>query len=195
MAVDDRGERNRPIYAGVGAPADAEDLTYLGELATMLGTRRAGTAAQRQALSSEWLWEGLDWFETDTGITWRVDASGLWTIAAYVSGLLDLPSRNGNFQTADGAGWRIDGTRRELEGQLSKVVNNTATNIASGDRMFTFAAADRPKWPRYFTGVGAGGSTMRVKVDSVSGVVSVDTTPTIATTYVRFDGIFWRVGS
>jgi len=81
MAVDDRGERNRPIYAGVGAPADAEDLTYLGQLITILGTRRAGTSAERLALGNEWLFDGLEWAETDTGLVWRC-VSGAWVIGA-----------------------------------------------------------------------------------------------------------------
>lgn len=79
MAVDDRGERNRPIYAGAGAPSDAEDLTYLGELISELGTRRAGTAAERQALGNEWLFDGLEWYETDTGVVYRIVA-GVWTL-------------------------------------------------------------------------------------------------------------------
>lgn len=79
MAVDNRGERNRPIYASVGAPTDAEDLTYLGELATTVGTRRAGTSSDRQSLESAWLFNGLQWFETDTGATY-VYADG-WVLA------------------------------------------------------------------------------------------------------------------
>lgn len=84
MAVDDRGERNRPIYAGAGAPADAEDLTYLGKLATDLGTRRAGTSAARKALEAEWLFEGLQWFETDTGLTY-VRTTTAWVLVTLVA--------------------------------------------------------------------------------------------------------------
>lgn len=78
MAVDDRGERGRPIYAGAGAPADAEDLTYLGELATTLGTRRVGTTDERNALDPMWKFDGLEWHDTTDGNTyiWSTDVAG-----------------------------------------------------------------------------------------------------------------------
>lgn len=77
MAVDDRGARGRPIYTGAGAPADAEDLTYLGELVTTLGTRRVGTTDERKALEAIWKFPGLEWHDTTDGNTYLwSDANG-----------------------------------------------------------------------------------------------------------------------
>ena len=108
MAADTRGERNRPIFAGSGASADAEDLTLLGQLATDLGTRRVGTRVERDALTDEWKFPGLRWYDTTNRAeydwldgAWQ-QVSGTWTGTRTQSVGQGGPSGVGVFARAGG---------------------------------------------------------------------------------------------
>lgn len=67
---DSWGSKNQPQYSGVGIPADAADLSQLGNYAALVGNRKALTSAQRVALTGNDRWAGLEVFETDTGTLW-----------------------------------------------------------------------------------------------------------------------------
>jgi hypothetical protein len=191
MAVDSRGPRNAPVFSATGASDDAADLTTLGGLMVELGTRRTGTSDERKALDTAWLFNGLTWYETDTKRTYIVDG-GAWALRDYYSGLLALPNRSGNFRPVDGAGFRVDGHQRVIEGQLTKVINNAETALASGDRMFTLNEEDRPQYRRRFTCSGGGGAVFIVEV-GVDGLVQISSVATGSSTYVRLEGILFYV--
>lgn len=100
MAADSRGERNRPIFAGTGASADAEDLTLLGQRIADLGTRRVGTTDQRNSLDAAERFEGLMFSDTTDGNEYRYTSSG-WALfsmskPATKGGVLYAASANPN---------------------------------------------------------------------------------------------------
>lgn len=93
MAADQRGERNRPIYLGSGASADAEDLTELGQRIADLGTRRVGTTDERNALDSAERFDGLLFFDTTQSAEY-VCVSGAWK--ATTTGIDGRANYSGN---------------------------------------------------------------------------------------------------
>lgn len=190
MAVDSRGPRNAPVFSANGASDDAADLTTLGQYIADVGTRRTGTKDDRTNLDPAWLFDGLEFYETDTKATYVVDG-GAWAQAHYYSGTLAIPNRSGNFQTADGAGFRVDDHARTIEGQLSKVVAGSATAIVAGDRMFTMNEGHRPTYLRQFVCSGAGGViiVVRLGIDGLLQVLSVSG----SSNYIRLEGINYYV--
>ncbi|TAJ46367.1 MAG: hypothetical protein EPO52_17695 [Herbiconiux sp.] len=79
MARDGSGSKNEPTYTGSGAPADAADLTEIAAYAAKVGNRKAGTAADRAALSGADRWVGLEFEESDTGAVYLYTSGG-WTL-------------------------------------------------------------------------------------------------------------------
>lgn len=81
MAVDGGyGAKGRPKFDPAGAFEDWVDLEAVGTFAGDVGNRKVGTAARRAALSSsttasDQLWDGLEFFETDTGKTYLRDGT------------------------------------------------------------------------------------------------------------------------
>lgn len=71
MAADSHGPKNEPQYAAAGAPADAADLTEVAAYAAKVGNRKVGLASDRAALTGADLWNGLEFFETDSGSTYE----------------------------------------------------------------------------------------------------------------------------
>ena len=51
MARNSSGSKNQPHYSSSGAPDDAADLTEVADYAAAVGNRKAGTNADRLALS------------------------------------------------------------------------------------------------------------------------------------------------
>lgn len=76
MARNSSGSKNQPHYATSGAPDDAADLTEVSDYAAANGNRKVGLNADRLALSGADRWEGLEFYETDTRITWYYTADG-----------------------------------------------------------------------------------------------------------------------
>lgn len=90
MARDSSGTKNQPQYAGTGAPADAADLSELGNFAAFVGNRKVGPATGtatgpgnantgRTTSSGSDVWEGLEWHDTTDGGTYKY-ISGNWVL-------------------------------------------------------------------------------------------------------------------
>lgn len=79
MSRDTSGPKNEPQYSGLGAPADAADMTELGAYAAKVGNRKADTNAARTSATGADVWEGLEWRETDTGNTYEYTSSS-WVV-------------------------------------------------------------------------------------------------------------------
>lgn len=191
MAVDSRGPRNAPVFSANGASDDAADLTTLGQYAADVGTRRSGTSDERKNLDSAWMFDGLEFYETDTKSTYVVDG-GAWVQAHFYSGTLPLPNRSGNYQVVDGAGFRIDDHLRTIEGQLTKVINGQQQPIGAGDRMFTMNEGHRPTYLRQFVCSGAGGAIIVVRL-GIDGLLTVLAVPVGSSNYIRLEGISYYV--
>lgn len=77
MAADTYGPKNEPQYAGLGTPADAADLSDIAAYAAKVGNRKVDLSSVRTGLTGADVWEGLDFYETDTGQSFRV-IGGSW---------------------------------------------------------------------------------------------------------------------
>jgi hypothetical protein len=76
MAHDSLGPKNQPVFSAAGPPADAADLTEVGEYASVVGNRKADLSTVRTSLSGADVWPGLEFYETDTDITYRYRSTG-----------------------------------------------------------------------------------------------------------------------
>lgn len=77
------GPKGQPRFDINDDPDFAADLTTVSEFAAQVGNRKAGTAAERQALSGTDSWPGMQFYETDTGVTYVYTSTGA-VIAAPV---------------------------------------------------------------------------------------------------------------
>lgn len=71
------GPQDEPRFSELGAPEIGTDDTIVAAYAALVGNRKRGTSAARVALTGKKLWEGLAYFETDTGQAW-VYAGSTW---------------------------------------------------------------------------------------------------------------------
>lgn len=79
------GTHNEPQWATTATPAIAADLTALGAYAATVGNRRVGASTVRTGLAGSDLWEGLEFCETDTGITYIYHSSA-WVVQTVRAG-------------------------------------------------------------------------------------------------------------
>lgn len=97
------GPKNQPRFDLNDDPDFPTDLTTVSEYAAKVGNSRVGTASERSALTGNDLWNGLLFFETDTGLTYRYTTA--WAIAYYALPRLRMTrplagiSAGGSFQT------------------------------------------------------------------------------------------------
>lgn len=82
------GDKNQPHFLDGGAPDLATDSNLISDYAALVGNRKVGTKAQKDALSGKNVWEGLEFEETDTGILWK-RKSGSWVGGTMVPTRLD----------------------------------------------------------------------------------------------------------
>ncbi|AGW41749.1 hypothetical protein O159_23110 [Leifsonia xyli subsp. cynodontis DSM 46306] len=57
-------------------PAQAADLSEVSNYAAGVGNRKTGTSTTRTGLTGADVWDGLEFYETDTGATWEHGSSG-----------------------------------------------------------------------------------------------------------------------
>lgn len=126
MARDSSGPKNEPRYDALGQPADAADLTELGAYAALVGNRKALTSSARSSLSGSDVWDGLEVFETDTGLV-QQRHKGVWVILTAVEestsfSFGSLYQQHASYQTL-----RLTrrGKRARLQGSFS--VNQSVT--------------------------------------------------------------------
>lgn len=81
---DSSGAKNQPQYAGTGVPADAADLSELGNYAAYVGNRKVGPTSNattpslgRTTATGADVWDGLEWFDTDLWVPF-VRKGGAW---------------------------------------------------------------------------------------------------------------------
>jgi hypothetical protein len=101
MARDTSGPKNEPNYSGIGAPSDAADMTEIATYAARVGNRRADTSANRTAATGADLWEGLEWHETDTGLTYLY-LSAAWVLSRYSSAAIPIVTFGTNWTGGTG---------------------------------------------------------------------------------------------
>lgn len=113
MAADSYGTKNEPQFAGSGVPNDAGDLTLVAKYAADTGNRKAGTSAVRDSLAGNDVWPGLEFFETDTGLS--------YLYVSATSGWMAIPGQrvDGSFGFASGMS-NMGKTRLSRVGDLVK---------------------------------------------------------------------------
>jgi hypothetical protein len=75
MARDSSGSHNEPVYLGTGGLATAADQNEIVGFAKTVGNARADTSTVRGGLAGADVWNGLQFYETDTD-SWYVYSSG-----------------------------------------------------------------------------------------------------------------------
>lgn len=78
MAADSYGPKGEPQFAGSGVPQDAADLSLVATWAAKVGNRISGTSAERAAPTGWVPTPGLEFYETDTGLTFVFVAAVGW---------------------------------------------------------------------------------------------------------------------
>lgn len=78
------GPKNEPRFSDTGAPDIGVDPTLVAAYAALVGNRKVNTAAARAAATGKEVWEGLQWFETDTGSQYAY-RSGSWVLESSLS--------------------------------------------------------------------------------------------------------------
>ncbi len=76
MTASSFGPKGEPQFKDVDAPDVAVNPTQVAAYAALVGNRKAGTSADRKALTGVAVWPGLEYFETDTGSTFVYTAAG-----------------------------------------------------------------------------------------------------------------------
>lgn len=140
----DQADRGRYIFDESAAIADGEDLTILAQLATTIGTRRAGTTDERNSLAAIWKFPGLEFFDTTELMTyvWVDLGSGIgWQRKRVV--------RGGHFGGDSGGTVNADGTTAIAHGGTTApdAVTLTQMNHGSNDansRLFRTVLWQRP---------------------------------------------------
>jgi hypothetical protein len=99
MARDSSGTKNQPQYAGTGAPSDAADLSEVANYAAAVGNRKSGTNSVRLGLTGADVWDGLEFYETDTKLLY-VYASTTWLLFTALVPPIARVSRAGAFSTS-----------------------------------------------------------------------------------------------
>lgn len=141
---DDQAERGRYIFAAGGASADAEDLTLLAELATILGTRRVGTTDERNGLEAKWKFPGLEFFDTTEQLTY------IWMDLGTGAGWQrKRMTRGGHFGGDSGGTVNADGSTAIGHGGTTPPDAVVLTNMNHGSndansRLFTTLLWQRP---------------------------------------------------
>lgn len=79
MAHDSLSTKSQPHYSTAGVPATAADFTEVSDYAALVGNRKALPHATRLLATGTDVWEGLDWYETDLGFTYRY-MGGSWVL-------------------------------------------------------------------------------------------------------------------
>lgn len=100
MAVDGYGTKNQPQFDGTKASNLAADENAIANYAALVGNRKVGPGSQRRALTGNDVWDGLEWYETDTGDCFVYNAY----TSSWSPQLLVPPTSSGGFFTFS-SGW------------------------------------------------------------------------------------------
>lgn len=102
MAVDSFGSQNQPQFDGTKASNLAADLNAVSNYAAKVGNRKTGTASARAALTGADVWDGLEFYETDSGDCYVYDA----TTTSWGSQFAVGPTATSGFFTPS-SGWAM----------------------------------------------------------------------------------------
>lgn len=86
MAATSYGTQNQPQWASTATPDIAADLSTLGNYAAKIGNRRADLSTVRTSLTGADVWEGLEFYETDTYLTYIYHSNAWMVQTARVGG-------------------------------------------------------------------------------------------------------------
>lgn len=79
MAATSYGSKNQPHFGEGDTPDIAGNPTAVADYAANVGNRKAGLASARTALTGADVWDGLEFFETDTGSTYVYQGGWVFT--------------------------------------------------------------------------------------------------------------------
>jgi hypothetical protein len=198
MARDTSGSQNQPQYAGTGVPADAADLSELGNYAAFVGNKKVGPTTGtatgpgnantgRTTSTGADVWEGLDWWDTTLKRLFRYTSSA-WSDTSVLphveylfsrAGIGDAGDTGGSvtvFSQSVDAGNTTDSafTTNLGNNQLGQVTVNQA-GIYSVDFYAQVAAAPTGVFAATIVLVGGSPNTIQAKTASPSGQNTLST--------------------
>jgi len=142
LAADSRGTKNEPQYAETGASDDAADLTEIAAYAAKVGNRRVDTNAVRNSLTGADLWNGLEFLETDTGLTYLY--SNGWQFYNSLVTTAQITTFGTNWSPVVGAGFTPTVTRIGARVYLEGAVKLGASGSGGYTNILTIPAAFQP---------------------------------------------------
>lgn len=93
MAADSYGPKGEPQFAGSGVPQDAADLSLVATYAAKVGNRVSGTSAERAAPDGWMPASGLEFYETDTGLTYLYVNPAGWVLQDGTATIYSEPAQ------------------------------------------------------------------------------------------------------
>lgn len=122
MTADSYGPKNQPRFDATKPPDLGVDETLVSEFAALVGNRKVGTTAERNAAttasSGKEVWDGLEWEDTTLGIC-VVRRAGSWVPASPVKEWVFARASSNASDTF-------------IQGQYTGVVDGTIPNAPAG---------------------------------------------------------------
>lgn len=182
------GPRNQPRFDINDDPDFAADLTAVSEYAAKQGNRKVGTSTERASLSGNDVYEGLEFWETNTKTGYRM-IGGVWTVWEEFTGWANPTSQSSNYAADNGAGWVRVTRGQERYVRLRGQMTRRTGNIGAADGLFTLTTGNRPAYAKFFIQPVGSGAFARVQV-TTDGLVSLAGIQSgVTATYVVLDNM------
>jgi len=137
-----------------------------------MGNRRNDTAANRAAATGADVWEGLEWYETDTGLSY-IYRSGAWVVSLRPPTFIPITTFGTNWTGGTGAqvpGCYISGNRVDLVGSV--LIGASGGGGGYSNILTVPASCQPPTTGVRFIGVAATSTAFIYALGLTSGVLS-----------------------
>lgn len=159
MAHDSVGGKNQPQYSSAGVPASAADLSEVANWAAYNGNRKSDTESVRSGLTGADVWDGLEFYTTDTKKLWTYVVGTGWVLMFQIpTAWTNLTLTSG--WTATGGVWAPPAYRLnqlgevEIRGQMIPRAGYTTSEVFA-----TLPSGARPAQQIEFPAVNNGGAS------------------------------------
>jgi hypothetical protein len=101
MAASTFGPKNEPQFADADGPDVAVNPTQAAAYAAKVGNRKSDTATNRGLATGSDVWDGLEWYETDTGSTYLRSGSS-WILQSVSPVVIPVTTFGTNWTAGTG---------------------------------------------------------------------------------------------
>lgn len=170
MASELSGTKNQPYFLASGAPAIDVDPGLVADYAAEVGNRKVGTNTERLALTGKDLWDGLEFYETDTNDQY-VYEDGSWVLNRRDTGWLPLTYING-WTTANSTYGPVVYRRRGSKVSLKGV---PVASSGSASQIGTLPVGFRPTTQLQYVCVNAPSGISQIIINAGGGIFAQGT--------------------